>query len=536
MITSKKIRSFSSGILILFFALMQQAVAQADCSYSITNEWTTGYTGAITISNNSSTALSGWTVSWQFNNNRITSSWNAQLSGNNPYTATDLGWNGNIPAGASVEIGFQADKNGGNAETPVLNGSVCSGGNNNSSAANISSAISSSASSQAVSSTSAANSSSTNVGSQQCNWYGSLYPLCTSTTNGWGWEENQSCISRSTCNSQPAPFGVVGETHSSSSAALPSSSSIAASSSSAAGNRGFVSTHGQLRTSGNQLVDQNGTAVQLRGMSSHGLQWYGEYMNLNSIRWLRDDWGLNVIRAAMYTASEGYIENPSIKHKVFEIVDAAIELDIYVIVDWHILSDGNPQQYKEEAKAFFNEVAQRYGNTPNVIYEIANEPNGGGVTWNAAIRPYAQEVIPVIRNHAPNSLVIVGTGTWSQDVTDAAANPVSFPNVGYAMHFYACTHGQWLRDRVDQARAQGAMIFSTEWGTADATGDGSVCENDTRTWINFLNQRGISWINWSITPKEEGTAALNPGASTTGNWSASDLSPSGTLVKSLMRQ
>ena len=535
MIAFKKIAGFSVAMFVLICAVAQQASAQANCSYRITNEWNTGYTGAITISNNGSSSLNGWSLSWQYNSNRITSSWNANITGNNPYTATDLGWNGNVPAGASVEIGFQVNKNGGSAEMPTLNGAVCSGGNNNSSAtSSVSSSPSSSASSQSVAPSSSASSisssSANNNAGQQCNWYGTLYPLCTNTQSGWGWEANRSCISPSTCSSQPAPYVIVGGNNSS------SSSSVATSSSSSAGNQGFVSTHGQLRTSGNQLINKNGTAVQLRGMSSHGLQWYGDYMNLSSIRWLRDDWGINVIRAAMYTASEGYIEDPSVKNKVFEIVDAAIALDIYVIVDWHILSDGNPQQYKAEAKAFFNEVAQRYGNTPNVIYEIANEPNGGGVTWNAAIRPYAQEVIPVIRNHAPNSLVIVGTGTWSQDVTDAAANPVSFPNVGYAMHFYACTHGQWLRDRVDQARAQGAMIFSTEWGTADATGDGSVCENDTRTWINFLNQRGISWINWSITPKEEGTAALNPGASTTGNWSASDLSPSGTLVKSLMRQ
>lgn len=535
MINFKKIWAFSGAVPLLLAAFMQQAAAQADCSYTVTNEWSNGYTGAITITNNSTSALSGWSLSWRYNNNRITSAWNANLTGDNPYTARDLGWNANVPAGASVEIGFQADKNGGSAEIPALSGNVCSGSNSNSSSNQVSSTQFSSTANQS-SAPSSTRSSTPAANGQQCNWYGSLYPVCANTQNGWGWEANQSCISRSTCNSQPAPYGVVGETNSSSSLAFSSISSAAASSSSAAGNSGFVSTHGQLRTSGNQLVNQHGTAVQLRGMSSHGLQWYGEYMNLSSIRWLRDDWGINVIRAAMYTASEGYIENPSVKNKVFEIVDAAIALDIYVIVDWHILSDGNPQQYKEEAKAFFNEVAQRYGNTPNVIYEIANEPNGGGVTWNAAIRPYAQEVIPVIRNHAPNSLVIVGTGTWSQDVTDAAANPVSYPNVGYAMHFYACTHGQWLRDRVDQARAQGAMIFSTEWGTADATGDGSVCENETRTWISFLNQRGISWINWSVTPKEEGTAALKPGASTTGNWSASDLSPSGTLVRSLMRQ
>src|SRR5690606_18685131 len=162
------------------------------------------------------------------------------------------------------------------------------------------------------------------------------------------------------------------------------------------------------RTSGNQLVNQHGTAVQLRGMSSHGLQWYGEYMNLSSIRWLRDDWGINVIRAAMYTASEGYIENPSVKNKVFEIVDAAIALDIYGISGWHILRDRKPEQYKGGEEGFFKGVGQRYGNYPEVIYEIANEPKGGGGTWDGAIRPYPQESLPVIRNHAPTSLVIVG--------------------------------------------------------------------------------------------------------------------------------
>lgn len=457
----------------LLAGILGAPIAQAqtaDCTYHIANEWNTGYTANIRITNNSSQTINNWNVSWRYQNNQMTSGWNANFTGNNPLHASNLSWNGTITPGTHVEFGFQVNKNGGIAERPLVEGNICNSGQPQSSSSSYSSQTSS------VVSVSSVQSSTSSVSSQ------------SSQSSG------------------------------------------------GANTGGFVSQHGHLRANGTQLVDKNNQQVQLRGMSSHGLQWYGDYMNIDSIRWLRDDWGINVIRAAMYTSSDGYISNPSLKYKVFEIVDAAIELDIYVLVDWHILSDGNPQTYQQQAKIFFAEVASRYGNIPNIIYEIANEPNGGGVNWNNAIRPYAQDVIPVIRQHAPNSLVIVGTATWSQDVNDAAANPVTFPNVGYAMHFYACTHGQWLRDKVDQARAQGALIFSTEWGTADATGDGQVCEHQTREWINFLNARGISWVNWSITPKVEGTAALRPGASPTGNWSANDLSPSGTLVKELISQ
>lgn len=295
-----------------------------------------------------------------------------------------------------------------------------------------------------------------------------------------------------------------------------------------------VEQHGQLRVNGVNLVDKNGSNYQLRGMSSHGLHWFGQYMNPSSIQWMRDDWKANVVRAAMYTAEGGYISNPSVKDKVIETVNAAIAKGVYVIIDWHILADNDPNQYKPQAIEFFKDMARRYGNYPNVIYEIANEPNGS-VNWNNQIRPYAVDVIREIRQIDPDNIIIVGTGTWSQDIHHAADNPLPYSNVMYTLHFYAGTHGQYLRDRVDYARSKNAAIFVTEWGTSQASGDGGVYENDTRTWINFLNSRGISWVNWSLCDKNEASAALAGGASATGGWNDWNLSPSGKLVRSLMR-
>ncbi|MCY9042537.1 cellulase family glycosylhydrolase [Bacillus inaquosorum] len=312
--------------------------------------------------------------------------------------------------------------------------------------------------------------------------------------------------------------------------ALLATGGLAAPEASAAEAKTPVSINGQLSIKGTQLVNQDGKAVQLKGISSHGLQWFGDFVNKDSLKWLRDDWGITVFRAAMYTADGGYIDNPSVKNKVKEAVEAAKELGLYVIIDWHILNDGNPNQNKEKAKEFFEEMSSLYGNTPNVIYEIANEPNGD-VNWKRDIKPYAEEVISVIRKHDPDNLIIVGTGTWSQDVNDAADYQLKDANVMYALHFYAGTHGQFLRDKANYALSKGAPIFVTEWGTSDASGNGGVFLDQSREWLNYLNSKNISWANWNLSDKQESSSALKPGASKTGGWPLSDLSASGTFVR-----
>jgi mannan endo-1,4-beta-mannosidase len=91
------------------------------CIYVVSNSWGAGFTGAIRITNTGTSSKAGWTASWQYSgSNRITSSWNTTLSGNNPYAATGVSWNSNIGAGQTVEIGFQGNTNGSNVETPAV--------------------------------------------------------------------------------------------------------------------------------------------------------------------------------------------------------------------------------------------------------------------------------------------------------------------------------------------------------------------------------------------------------------------------------
>jgi endoglucanase len=289
----------------------------------------------------------------------------------------------------------------------------------------------------------------------------------------------------------------------------------------------IVDLYGQLQVKGNQLINQKGDSVALRGMSLFWSQWIGKYYNYDCIKWLRDDWKCTVVRAAMAVESDGYLTNPVTEMaKVKTVIDAGIDLGIYVIVDWH---DHRAHNHQAEAIAFFKEIASLYGNKPNIIYEIYNEPEQ--VSWLNAVKPYSEAVVTEIRSIDPDNLIIVGTPTWSQDVDVAAANPLNFENLAYALHFYAATHKQYLRNKALIALGRGLALFVSEYGTCESTGTGIIDYVELGKWFDFMDFYKLSWCNWSIADKNETSAALKSGASATGNWSNSDLSESGTLVR-----
>ncbi len=293
--------------------------------------------------------------------------------------------------------------------------------------------------------------------------------------------------------------------------------------------KGGVSENGWLQVKGTQLCNEAGEPVALHGMSTHGMQWYGQFASSGAVK-TTASYGANLFRVAMYTGENGYISQPAaIKKQVIAAVDAAIQNDMYVILDWHILSDGNPKTYLKEAKAFFAEMAKKYRDNPAVLYEICNEPNGN-VSWENDVKPYAKEIVKAIRDAGSKGVILIGSPTWSQDIHLAAASPVPGENLMYTLHFYAGTHGKDLRDRIDSVLKQGVPVFVSEWGTSRADGSGGVFLKEAGEWLDFLDSRGISWANWSLCDKNETSAALKPSASSNGGWKQTDLSESGKFV------
>lgn len=290
---------------------------------------------------------------------------------------------------------------------------------------------------------------------------------------------------------------------------------------------------GALCVEGTQLVDSSGSPIQLKGLSTHGIAWFPQYINEEAFKEFHENWNANVIRLAMYTAeSGGYCtdgDQDKLKQLVREGVQYAKNQDMYVIVDWHILSDQNPLQYKDTAKDFFKEMTAEFGDTDHIIYEICNEPNGGA-TW-ADIKAYAEEVIPIIRENDKDAVILIGTPNWSQYVDQAAADPITgYNNLMYTLHYYAATHKDDLRQRMKDAVNTGLPIFVSEYGICDASGNGAIDLEQANAWVDSMDELGISYVGWNISNKNETSAILKTDCQKVSGFTEEDLSASGTWL------
>ena len=295
--------------------------------------------------------------------------------------------------------------------------------------------------------------------------------------------------------------------------------------------------HGALHVENGKLTGADGNIVQLYGMSTHGIAWFPQYINYDSFRTLRDDWNTNCIRLAMYTAEYGGYcaggDKEQLKQLVRDGVSYATELGMYVIVDWHILSDCDPNQNKDEAIAFFREMSEAFADNDNVLYEICNEPNSG-TSWDS-IKSYAEEVIPVIRELKPDAVILVGTPTWSQEIDKAAASPLTFDNVMYTLHFYAGTHKDDLRNRLETCAQNNLPVFVSEFGMCDASGNGANDFDSTTKWLDLLNKYQISFCCWNLANKDESSSVFKAASTALSDRTDEDFNESGRWIREYFR-
>ena len=298
-----------------------------------------------------------------------------------------------------------------------------------------------------------------------------------------------------------------------------------------------VALNGRLQVVGADLLNEAGDRVQLKGVSSMWLNWesqaYAE--DATALRWMRNNWKLSVIRAAMGVEPDGaYLTNPdATKLQLYEVVDHAIDAGVYVLVDFHA---HKAYEHQNDAVRFFSEVAAKYAGVPNVIYETFNEPVG--ITW-PDLKKYHEAVVAAIREQDGEAPIVLGTPNYSQDVDVAATDPVAGSNLLYTLHYYACTHKGSLRQKADIARAHGLALFVTEWGATAADGgtDGVVCLDEAQLWDDWLNANGVSWSAWKLDGCEpDASCLLMPGAPVDGGWTDQYLHGHAKFVRGRMQQ
>ncbi len=297
-----------------------------------------------------------------------------------------------------------------------------------------------------------------------------------------------------------------------------------------------VAKHGQLRVENARLVDQSGEPVQLKGISSHWLNWEtGKHYSQDKagLEWLRDNWNMSLFRIAMGVEEDGgYLAMPTRElGKVETIVQNAIDLGIYVIVDWH---SHKAEQYVAEARGFFRYMAEKYGNAPNLIWETFNEPTQQ--QWASTLKPYHESVVATIRSVDPDNVIVLGNPRWSQLPINGAEDPVGASNIMYTLHFYTCTHASVLRTDADAAMAAGAAVFVTEWGATNADGglDGIVCETESIPWLEWMEANKISWAAWKWDQCADASCLLSPSAVVSDGLDTPEIHGHASLVREWM--
>ncbi len=302
--------------------------------------------------------------------------------------------------------------------------------------------------------------------------------------------------------------------------------------------RARPSSSGRLAVKDGKLCDEHGESVMLRGVSLNGLITSESFLNGDLFKELSDK-GVNLFRLPLYTYGVGIVgyctKGDRERHK--EDIDKGVALaekeDMYVLIDWHILSDGDPNTYIGEAKAFFAEMAAKYRDKSHVLYEICNAPNG--VDW-ASVKNYASEIIPVIRKEDPKAVIIVGSPDWSKDLYHAAEDPLDFENILYSLHFYAATHGEDFRAMTKELSGKGFPIFVTEFGITASSGGHPHDTVSADEWIGLLEQERISWCMWSFSKVAEACSAVRSTVPKYSGFTEEDYTETGLWLLKTLRE
>lgn len=307
-----------------------------------------------------------------------------------------------------------------------------------------------------------------------------------------------------------------------------------------------VQAHGKLSVKGTNIVDKNGNKFQLRGVSTHGIgltNKYHKFISQESFNYMRDEWGINAVRLTRYTPNnDGSWITLNREEFVKEAIEYAISSGLYVMIDWHVFNPGDPNAYKTEAIEYFKYYANLFKDYPNIIYEIANEPNdqhpeGVAVTWQDSIKPYSEEVISEIRKIDNDAIIVVGTPGYSHDLQAAVNDPIDDKNVVYSYHFYAADEKDKKRKELTDGIESGLPVLISECGMVNSKGDGAVDADSATKWMEILDDKKIGYFVWQLTNKAEGSSLIrNDIEDKYTNWTYDELSEHGKwLVDNLKR-
>ncbi len=262
-----------------------------------------------------------------------------------------------------------------------------------------------------------------------------------------------------------------------------------------------------LSVSGRFIRDPQGNNVVLRGVSLVDVS-VANSRPRNAVtltNMVTDDansWYARVVRFPVYPnaidGQPGWIANPDsyFNNHLDPAIQNCISRQIYCIIDWHYISDYTSNTIDTTTRAFWSYVAPRYANTPNVIFELYNEPINpdNWSTWKTTAQPW----VNLIRSLAPNNLILIGGPRWSQNLSSAASDPFVGSNLVYVAHIYPEHGSQSTWDSWFGNAANSVPFFITEWGwqQGGATPTNGTLSGYGVPFSTYMESKGLSWTAW----------------------------------------
>ncbi|GAB3017222.1 glycoside hydrolase family 5 protein [Natronobiforma cellulositropha] len=260
-----------------------------------------------------------------------------------------------------------------------------------------------------------------------------------------------------------------------------------------------------LHREGNLLKDPEGNEVVLRGVnipdparSNNDAPYYKLFVE-DQIELATDEetWFSRIIRLPMQPQDIGdhgagavdpvaFTEEELLEYletHVDSAVEKCKEVGAYIILDYHRHYPEGPDwddpDLDEEIRLFWEVVAPRYADQSHVIYEMYNEPTTpyAGQEWGVDVemeseeaeetwlewRATAQPWVDLIREHAPHTLIIIGSPRWSQWTYWAPHHEFEGENLAYAAHIYTQEDMRPLGTYFGEPSEE-VPVFMTEFG------------------------------------------------------------------------
>lgn len=258
----------------------------------------------------------------------------------------------------------------------------------------------------------------------------------------------------------------------------------------------------RLGTEGPCIVNSDGVPVILQGVSIADPEHLERKRGAGSSGKIFDQaaaFGATVIRLPIHKGeTPGWGLSNGVEQYLDTYIDPLVrraeELGIYVIIDFHLISDYLPEL--DLARQFWQSASMRYGSTPNAIFELFNEPILPD-SWSVWKSEFVTPLMAIIRANAPHTLVIVGSPHWSGHIREAMFDPVTTGPVAYTAHIYPEIPQVELR-RNYQEIAGRLPLFVTEWGfnqQSEYPLRGTRADFGDQT-VRWMNEHSISWTAW----------------------------------------